>query len=163
MMNAILKQLFRPHKLTLFTRSIPDLYPVAHRAVISSLAIRQSRRLSTGPTKTIGSSVPGVKTGTEKYIIAFTCKVCDKRSAKTISKQAYHHGCVVVRCPQCQNLHLIVDNLGVFEEKGWNVQKYLGDENFSVLSADDILELTKKRLSSSDPDSNNQPSKSEAT
>ena len=92
------------------------------------------------------SDVPGVKTEGDKYAIIYTCKVCETRSAKKISKHSYHHGCVLVRCPGCQNLHLIADNMGMFEDKGWNIQDYLAQhgENVKVVSEDNILELQKR-------------------
>lgn len=92
--------------------------------------------------------IPGVKTEGDKYVIMYTCKVCNTRSAKKISKQAYHHGVVVVRCAGCQNLHLIADRLSVFEDDSWDIQKHLeslgGDDKVKVMTEDNVLELLRK-------------------
>lgn len=73
-----------------------------------------------------------------KFQLMFTCKKCNSRNSKLISKQAYYKGVVIVICDGCNNKHLIADNLNWFTdmngkkniedimaEKGETVQKIL--------------------------------------
>ena len=51
-------------------------------------------------------------------LMMYTCKVCETKQTRTFTKQAYEEGVVLVRCEGCNNLHLIADNLGWFEDDG---------------------------------------------
>lgn len=69
-----------------------------------------------------------------KLQIIFTCKKCDTKNDKIISKIAYQKGVVIIRCDGCQNNHLIADNLGWFKElgKNINIEKILAEKGETV-------------------------------
>lgn len=68
--------------------------------------------------------------------ILFTCTVCDTRSAKSMSKNSYENGVVIVRCPSCKNLHLIADRLGWLGEPG-TVESFLAEKGIEVRKGDE--------------------------
>jgi|EP00945_MAST-04E_sp_MAST-4E-sp1_P002677 protein import protein ZIM17 len=87
----------------------------------------------------------GVEHGDDKLAILFTCNVCETRSGKKISRQAYDNGVVIARCPGCDNLHLIADRLDYFGDD-WDIEKVMekhGD-SINVIDSDDekVLQLT---------------------
>ncbi|KAF8424909.1 DNL zinc finger domain-containing protein [Tirmania nivea] len=51
------------------------------------------------------------------YELTFTCKPCGHRSSHTVTKQAYHYGTTLIRCPGCKDRHVISDHLKIFNEK----------------------------------------------
>ena len=105
-----------------------------------------SERLGKNPSIAF-NDVPGVKTKGEKFVLVYTCTVCDTRSAKKISKQGYEKGVVVVKCPGCNSQHLIADNLGIFEDPGWDLESAVKHKSSEprikvVATEQDVLELT---------------------
>ncbi|KAL4959033.1 DNL-type zinc finger protein [Aspergillus stella-maris] len=48
------------------------------------------------------------------YQLTFTCKPCGERSTHRVSKHGYHRGTVLIRCPGCENRHVISDHLKIF-------------------------------------------------
>lgn len=51
-----------------------------------------------------------------KFQIMFTCKICNFRNSKFITKLAYYKGVVIIICDGCENKHLIADNLNWFTD-----------------------------------------------
>lgn len=74
-----------------------------------------------------------------QYMLAFTCKKCNHRSSHTISKQAYHHGTVMVKCPKCNNRHLIADHLKIFNDKHITIQDIMKAKGETVSQSTDDL------------------------
>jgi mitochondrial protein import protein ZIM17 len=93
----------------------------------------------------VALQIPGSQTGGRKLAIVFTCDVCQTRSAKQFTERSYLHGVVIVRCPGCQNLHLIADRLGYFDDgdgSDWDLEKIakLRGESIRTITDGDVFE-----------------------
>ncbi len=102
-------------------------------------------------------AIPGATVGNDDgfYVLMFTCRKCETRTARRISKQGYHHGSVLVRCPGCLGLHLIADHLGYFSDEAVDAESLLrergeaaltkgGDSSVYELGREDLAVLTSK-------------------
>lgn len=90
----------------------------------------------------------------------FTCKVCETRSAKTMSRATYETGIVLVRCPKCRNLHLIADRLGWFGEPG-SVEDFLEQQGVAVRKGvEETYEFSVEDLKGWTPPASNDPQSS---
>lgn len=59
------------------------------------------------------------------YDMTFTCRPCSHRSTHRITKQGYHHGTVLITCPECKNRHVITDHLRVFNDVAKSFEEIL--------------------------------------
>lgn len=62
------------------------------------------------------------------YQLSFTCLPCGYRSHHNVSKQGYHHGAVLITCPECRNRHVISDHLGIFGERNVTVEQLMQEK-----------------------------------
>ena len=96
-------------------------------------------------------SLPGVRAEEDAYALLFTCRVCETRTARRVSKAAYHTGTVLIRCPGCRNMHLIADHKGFFHDDAFDAASVLaargeagargGDEHVLELREEDLAAL----------------------
>ena len=89
-------------------------------------------------------------------MMMYTCAVegCGHKQARTFSKDSYQKGVVIVRCENCDSLHLVADNLGWFEhdgvkrenvniesilkKKGDKVLKFVSEEGMEIIEDDTV-------------------------
>lgn len=136
---SIVSKITKRRGFTLPRYSQRQAFPLINHSVQSwNLLLRNASSLSTdacpegGSPATLGSDVPGANKGDEFMIAMFTCKVCETRSARKISKIAYYHGSVLVRCPGCKNLHVLADHQGFFDDDGIDIEKILEERGEKV-------------------------------
>lgn len=144
-----LRQIIRYGTQLTFTREFKNLHQISlirkgkfNFDLRDSIFIRTKTNLSESLEKEINEDAKKKVLGKieAKIKVMFTCKKCNFRNGKIISKLAYEKGLVIIRCDGCKNNHLIADNLGWFEElknkrnierllaaKGETVRKVLND------------------------------------
>ncbi|CAL3973247.1 hypothetical protein PZA11_005534 [Diplocarpon coronariae] len=80
-----------------------------------------------------------------EYEMTFTCTPCSTRSTHRVSKQGYHHGSVLITCPECRNRHIISDHLNIFGNKHLTIEDLMREQGQLVkkgtLSEDGNLEF----------------------
>lgn len=83
------------------------------------------------PTKPEGRDDPA-------YQLTFTCKPCLHRSSHRVTKHGYHHGTVLITCPQCRSRHVISDHLRIFMDDKSTLEDILARKG------EDLTKLLKK-------------------
>ncbi|KAJ2689158.1 hypothetical protein IWW39_001712 [Coemansia spiralis] len=73
-----------------------------------------------------------------RMLIGFTCKVCKHRQYKTMSKNAYERGVVLMQCDGCKSRHLIADNKGWFRDRSVNVEDLMREKGEEVRQLKDM-------------------------
>lgn len=120
--------LFRAQRITTHSRRVVP----QNRYPFRALQVRQkSDTAATSPTSV--PTAPSSQTGTPPerhpaYELTFTCKPCRHRSTHRVSKQGYHKGAVLIKCPECKNWHIICDHLKIFVDKSLTLEQLMQEK-----------------------------------
>lgn len=66
------------------------------------------------------------------YELTFTCKPCKHRSTHQVSKQGFHHGTVIIKCPSCQNMHVFADHMKIFSDNSFTIEDLMREKGHLV-------------------------------
>jgi len=72
------------------------------------------------------------KAKTDRFLLEFTCNVCDTRNSHSISRHAYGKGTVIATCPGCKTGHLIADNLNWIVDDFKNLKEAMAKRGVPV-------------------------------
>lgn len=121
--SSALARLSRPQSTTLLHHKsvLPTLYPYLslHSKFHTSVSLHDAFKIPrptprSQPTQSSQShQSPTAQSPQPAYELTFTCTPCTTRSTHRVSKQGYHHGSVLITCPECKNRHVISDHLKV--------------------------------------------------
>lgn len=90
------------------------------------------------------TSSPSTVDPQSRFVAVYTCKVCETRSAKSISRQAYTEGVVLVKCDGCKKLHLFADHLGWFKDTSSTIEDIMREKGLTVTRSS--VQLTPEQL-----------------
>lgn len=90
----------------------------------------QLQPLNSAPsqTSTPSPSDASAQRSVPAYELTITCRPCHHRTAHRISHQGYHHGTVLVTCPECKSRHVISDHLKIFSDKRITIEDILKEK-----------------------------------
>ncbi|KAE8373083.1 DNL zinc finger-domain-containing protein [Aspergillus bertholletiae] len=137
--TAILRSTSRPfsHLISRSTRSSPSLSWVSARISLPASTLRHNSSSARPLTDQAADAARDAENEEQNrkrreqepaYQITFTCKPCGERSSHRMSKQGYHRGTVVIRCPSCKNRHIISDHLNIFYDKKTTLEDILAEQ-----------------------------------
>ena len=114
-------QLHRP-RCNLHTSRILQIAQPRYRPVTTPSPYRSLHVSTSASPKTSESDTSDGPHKPPCYELTFTCKPCKHRSSHTISKHGYHHGTVLITCPECSNRHVISDHLRIFADQAFTIE-----------------------------------------